>query len=180
MSGIIIFLIIGIFLLAKASTGKNAAKDSMVDLKEQYTKKQNQTRKEMQAEKKHLAEKQRIEKQEQLKAKQQEEERAKEKRRREIRQREELRKKKMEEEERKDSILERSSKAVEEDFSQDVLEMEKDKHENCTTGHYEESEEFMKKVQDLMVMGPNCSISYERDFIAEGDEFLTSLGRTES
>lgn len=70
-------------------------------------------------------------------------------------------------------ILKKSKEEVNEDFGYDIIRQAADKHDNCIEGHYEESADFMKTVQDLMVMGPNCSMSYERDFIAEGEKMLS-------
>lgn len=70
-------------------------------------------------------------------------------------------------------ILKKSKEEVNEDFGYDIIRQAADKHDNCIEGHYEESADFMKTVQDLMVMGPNCSMSYERDFISEGEKMLS-------
>lgn len=72
-----------------------------------------------------------------------------------------------------DGIMERTTQNVQEDFSKDTLLMESDKHSFCVEGHYEEAEDYMKKVEDLMILGPNCSISYERDFVGEGEAYVS-------
>lgn len=71
-----------------------------------------------------------------------------------------------------DNILARSARNAEESFERDTLKQEAGHHENCVEGHYEASEDLMKQVEDLIVLGPNCSMSYERDFVAEGEKGL--------
>ena len=77
--------------------------------------------------------------------------------------------------EQKGEILYRSTQNVKEKFDEDILVKEADHHDNCIEGHYEEAEELMKKVEDLMILGPNCNISYERDFVAEGEKMVSSF-----
>ena len=72
-------------------------------------------------------------------------------------------------------ILKRSTESVKEDFEKDDLVAEASHHEHCVQGHYEEEQDLMKKVEDLMIMGPNCNISYERDFVAEGEKMISFL-----
>lgn len=72
-------------------------------------------------------------------------------------------------------ILKRSTESVKEDFEKDKLVAEVGRHEHCVQGHYEDEENLMKIVEDLMIMGPNCSISYERDFVAEGEKMISFL-----
>ena len=71
-----------------------------------------------------------------------------------------------------EDILTRSVSNANEDFSDDVIKDSSDKHEYCSAPHFEETEDFNKTVQDLIVFGPNCKMSYERDFIAEGEKML--------
>lgn len=181
MGGILFFVIIGIAILSsinksnQAKSEKAKAPTTVV----QQMKRQNQTDKEAREAQKRQQQKLAYERAEQEKAKKREEERAKEQRRREIKEREERMKKRKEKEERRGDILDRSNVAVAEDFDRDELKKDAGQHENCSLGHYEESEEFIKTVQDLMVMGPNCTISYERDFVAEGEALLSSFGKAE-
>ncbi|MGN0169670.1 MAG: hypothetical protein ACI39H_02790 [Lachnospiraceae bacterium] len=75
----------------------------------------------------------------------------------------------------KEDILSRSTQGVREDFGEDTLKKEADRHEFCVEGHYEQQKELLKTVEDLMVLGPNCTLSYERDFIAEGEKMIESF-----
>ncbi|MBE5906976.1 MAG: hypothetical protein E7277_09405 [Lachnospiraceae bacterium] len=179
MGGFLSALIVFLIFLANASSQnkKKQQQQNQHNEPQPVTRKPNQTRKEVLVEKKRQLEKQMYEAKEREMAKAKERERADEKRRREIAKRDEERKKKMEEQARQGDILDRSSQAVSEDFSQDQLKEESGKHEQCSIGHYEESEDSMKTVMDLMVMGPNCTISYERDFVAEGEKLISTLGR---
>ena len=71
-----------------------------------------------------------------------------------------------------DDILARSVSNAGEDFNDDTIRESADKHEYCSAPHFEETEDFNKTVRDLIVFGPNCNMSYERDFIAEGERML--------
>lgn len=181
MGGIVFFVFVGIAILSSLNKASNqkSEKAKTPNTAVQQMKRQNQTDKEVKEAKVRQQQRQAYERAEQEKARLREEERAKEKRRREIKEREERMKKRKEEEERKGDILERSNVAVAEDFDKDELKKDAGQHENCSIGHYEESPEFMQKVQDLMVMGPNCTISYERDFVAEGEQLISSFGKAE-
>lgn len=75
-----------------------------------------------------------------------------------------------------DDILARSVHNAGEDFNDDTIRESADKHEYCSAPHFEETEDFNKTVRDLIVFGPNCNMSYERDFIAEGEKML-NLGK---
>ncbi len=75
----------------------------------------------------------------------------------------------------KGAILERAIDGASEDFDDDNLVLDAGHHENCTEVHYTESEDLMKKVSDLMILGPNCSMSYERDFVAEGEKMVADF-----
>lgn len=72
-----------------------------------------------------------------------------------------------------DNIVKKSMQNVQEKFEEDVLVRDSEKHEHCIEGHYEENEDLIKRVEDLMVLGPNCTISYERDFVGEGEAFVS-------
>ncbi len=85
------------------------------------------------------------------------------------------REKKVQPQSEKPVILEKSVKAVDEKFENDTLVQEAMKHEHCIQGHYEENQDLMKTVEDLMILGPNCSVSYERDFVAEGEKAVSFL-----
>lgn len=74
-----------------------------------------------------------------------------------------------------EDILKRSVSNASEDFSDDSIKESADKHEMCSAPHFEETEDFNKTVRDLMVFGPNCKMSYERDFIAEGEKMLNLI-----
>ena len=71
-----------------------------------------------------------------------------------------------------EDILTRSVNNAREDFNDDSIKESADKHEACSAPHFEESEDLYKTVRDLMVFGPNCKMSYERDFIAEGERMI--------
>lgn len=75
-----------------------------------------------------------------------------------------------------EDILTRSVHNAGEDFNDDTIRESADKHEYCSAPHFEETEDFNKTVRDLIVFGPNCNMSYERDFIAEGERML-NLGK---
>ncbi|MBR5790047.1 MAG: hypothetical protein IKX99_08090 [Lachnospiraceae bacterium] len=75
-----------------------------------------------------------------------------------------------------EDILTRSVHNAGEDFNDDTIRESADKHEYCSAPHFEETEDFNKTVRDLIVFGPNCNMSYERDFIAEGEKML-NLGK---
>ena len=74
-----------------------------------------------------------------------------------------------------EDILMRSVSNASEDFDDDTIKESADKHENCSAPHFEETEDFNKTVRDLIVFGPNCKMSYERDFIAEGEKMLNLI-----
>ncbi|MBQ9342470.1 MAG: hypothetical protein IJK13_02140 [Lachnospiraceae bacterium] len=71
-----------------------------------------------------------------------------------------------------EDILTRSLNNTSENFDDDSIKDVADKHEYCSAPHFEETEDFNKTVMDLIVFGPNCKMSYERDFIAEGEKML--------
>ena len=75
----------------------------------------------------------------------------------------------------KEDILSRSAKDVNEDFGEDTLKKEAGRHEACVEGHYEQKGDLLKTVEDLMILGPNCTISYERDFVGEGEKMVESF-----
>lgn len=73
-------------------------------------------------------------------------------------------------------ILKRAEKEAEEDFSMDALieQAKKNQEENCAMGLHiqEDTRDLMKQVSDLIIMGPNCTLEYERDFVGEGQDML--------
>lgn len=76
----------------------------------------------------------------------------------------------------KEDILTRANRNTQQQFAEDILEQKqkdipKDREEQQLM-FVEENTDLMKEVFDLMIVGPDTSTYYDRDFVAEGVEMI--------